>query len=932
MKSFDNVYSSEMGSYKILEGKMLNLNNFKVDYKTNPIGIDALNPSFSWILESDKDNTLQRQYQIIVKENDAVVWDTDLQESDQSTHVQYSGLPLKPVTRYDIEVFVKDSHDESAEITGTFETGLLSYENFHGDWITHSFDDEESCPVFVFEFPIHKKIKTARIYASALGIYEIDMNGEKVGDQFFAPGWTSYHNRIQYQTYDVTNHLMDNNQLEITVANGWYKGLFGYDGRSNHYGSILGIIADIHLTYEDGSVEVFKTDESWKCKAGKTRFSEIYLGETIDRTFDSTELFPVKLLDYKKSILVGQDSEPVTVIEQLKPLKKIISPKGELILDFGQNLVGVIEFQTNQPEGSEVIIRHAEVLDKEGNFYTENLRKAVSVDRFICSGKSEVFRPRFTFHGFRYISIEGIEDVNVADFTACVLHTDMKKTGEFYCSHEGLTKLQKNIEWGQKGNFLDIPTDCNQRDERLGWTGDAQVFSRTAAFNYDVASFFKKWLKDLALEQTEKFGVPRIVPNIMGEHPGAAGWSDAATIIPWDLYQVYGDKQILKDQYSSMKSWVDYIYNRTNGTYLWQTDHQYGDWVALDKQEDLTDLAGSTDKYMIATAYFAKSTSILAAAAKVLGYLEDAEFYDSLYEKIIDAFNDEYITKTGRLVSETQTACVVALHFNLAKEKDRPRILEILTENLQMRKNHLSTGFVGTPYLCHALSDNGEHELAGKVVLQDDYPSWLYSVKMGATTIWERWNSMKPDGSFDESGMNSFNHYAYGSIGDWMYQKLAGIQILEPGYKKSLIAPKFIKGITEVKAKLETVYGTLSSAWKCENGMISVEIEIPANTTALIRLPEKETEFELGSGIYFYEYETNTDLRIEKYNMETTLGEIMANPLAVSIIEERAPELISHPMIHHSFKFTLSELTSRMKEEHVRMYEEILLEMNRNEA
>jgi len=426
------------------------------------------------------------------------------------------------------------------------------------------------------------------------------------------------------------------------------------------------------------------------------------------------------------------------------------------------------------------------------------------------------------------------------------MHTDMEATGYFECSHDKVNRLQQNIKWSQRGNFLDIPTDCPQRNERMGWTGDAQIFASTAVYIYNSAMFFTKWLRDVKADQTAKWGVPRVVPNIFGDADPPAAWSDAATIVPWALYEAYGDRRILVDQYDSMKGWVEYMRLKAGDTNLWQCGHQYADWLALD--------GPGTDQYFIASAYYAFSTGIVAKTAKLLGYKDDAKFYTKLQKDIVKAFQNEYITKTGRVFTETQTACILALHFDLLQPELRPRVLKSLIANFAKRKDHLCTGFVGTPYLCHTLSENGCHELAGKIFLQEDYPSWLYPVNMGATTIWERWNSLQPDGNFASAGMNSFNHYAYGSIGSWMYQKLGGLQIIEPGYKKSRIAPMPIAGITHVKTGVNTMYGKLSCEWNIENGKINIEITVPANTSAVVKLPGKKEELTVGSGTYRYNY------------------------------------------------------------------------------
>ncbi len=840
----------------------MRLEKLRIEYQQNPLGIDCKKPRFSWQIKSEKNNTKQVAYQIIVKEGETVVWNTNQINGDTSIHIPYSGEPLKPMTEYKVVVDVWDNHQEKGHIEGKFETGKISGGNFTADWITHTLGNIDACPIFVKAFKVEKPIESARIYATALGLYELQLNGQRVGDFYFTPGWTSYHHRLQYQTYDITNMIMKSNVLKMTVANGWYKGRFGFENKSNHYGDKVAALAEVRIKYKDGNEDIIGTDTTWKCITGVIRYSEIYNGEVIDSNFIDTELKPTETYNYKKEVLVGQESEPVRITKRLKPIGLIKTPKNEIVLDFGQNMAGIVEVKVNCKKGNKIIIRHGEVLDKDGNFYTENLRGAKATEVYVCKGGEEVFLPHFTFHGFRYILVEGLgESLNLDNFTACVLHTDMEITGGFECSNQFINRLQQNIEWGQRSNFLDIPTDCPQRDERLGWTGDAQIFARTAAYNMNVALFFSKWLRDLGADQTKEFGVPSIVPNIMGKHEGAAGWGDAATIIPWTMYQVYGDLKFLEDQYESMKGWVDYIQSRSEG-YLWQTGFQYGDWLGLDKEEG-SNRTGATDIYLVASAFYAYSTEIVFKAAKLLGKEGDYKKYYELYNNILNAFNDEYITKTGRLVSETQTACVLALYFNLAKKEYRNRIITSLKNNLADHKNHLVTGFIGTSYLCHTLSENGLHEIAGELLLKDDYPSWLYAVKKGATTIWERWNSMLPDGSFEESGMNSFNHYAYGVIGDWLYQRVAGIQLLDVGYKRIRIAPTFIKGLTSAKGTLETMYGLISVSWECCNGKITIDIIIPPNTTAEIVLPEKARPLEVGSGRYHFKYNTTTNLEMD---------------------------------------------------------------------
>lgn len=907
----------------------MKLKDLFIEYRENPIGLDVEKPRFSWKLLSREKNVLQTAYHIIVKKSGELVWDSGKCKSGSSILVEYGGQKLEKCTRYDVQVEVWDNHGNQVSKAGFFETGLFTGTNFVADWITHNYPEEETaCPVFLKEFDVNKEIEKVRVYASALGVYEIKINGEKVGDSFFAPGWTNYKERIQYQTYQADDMLKEKNKMEITVGNGWYKGILGFTVTPNHYGDRVAAIAEIHITYTDGSTEIVKTDENWSVTTGSIRKSEIYMGETIDTCFQETEQRKVVQLPYDKELLIGQESEPVRITKRLPAKELITTPKGEKVIDFGQNIAGFVELNVKGVDGQKITIRHAETLDKDGNFYPDTLRQAVSINEYICNGQKQTFMPHFTFHGFRYIAIEGLEDIELENFTACVLHTDMRQTGTFKTSNPLVNQLQSNIEWSQRGNFLDIPTDCPQRDERLGWTGDAQVFSGTATYNFNSALFFTKWLHDLATEQTEEFGVSHVVPNILGDQEGAAAWSDAAVIIPWVIYQTYGDTRILEEQYDSMKGWIDYITARCGKNGLWQTGFQYGDWLALDKEEGSKDRTGATDKYLVANAYYAYSTKIVVETAKIIQKKDDVQKYEMIYKKIKRAFNEEYITKTGRMVSETQTACILALHFDLAEDQHRERIMKTLKINIAEHQNHLTTGFVGTPYLTHVLSENGNHDLAGTIFMQEGYPSWLYAVKKGATTIWERWNSILPNGDFEESGMNSLNHYTYGSIGEWMYRKLAGINQIEPGYKKILLKPMFIKGIHSVDATFESMYGSIKSAWTCKDKKITVDIEIPANTTAVIYLPEKNEPIEVGSGVYHWEYITETNLDRTRFSMGSTLKEIFDEPLAVQILRQHAPEMVDHPMIQYAFDSTLSEIVAMSSSESEQLFKTIIDALN----
>ncbi|MDB8709935.1 family 78 glycoside hydrolase catalytic domain [Mediterraneibacter gnavus] len=894
----------------------MKLYDLRTEYRVNPIGIAEPHPRFSWKLESEENNTVQQLYHIIVNDEKTVVWEVTA-TSEDSVLIVYAGDNLQDETLYHVTVEVTDNHGNIAKGEMSFETGILDPEVFQAKMITHDFPEEETaCPIFSRTFAAKGNVKKARIYATSRGVYEAYLNGKRIKEERMTPGWTSYHHRLQYQIYDITEMIQQENKVEIMVGNGWYKGIFGFMLTPNIYGDRVGAFVEIHMEYEDGSSEIICTDETWQVQTGEIRYSEIYMGETIDTTVckesnaenSRIRIGTVSVLDFDKQTLTAQENEPIRITERIPAKELIVTPKGEKLVDFGQNLTGLVEVKVHGRKGQKIVIRHAEVLDKEGNFYPETLRQAKSEDTYICNGEEQTFLPHFTFHGFRYICVEGLDDLTLNQFTACVMHSDMEKLGDFQCSNRKVNQLQHNIAWGQRGNFLDIPTDCPQRDERLGWTGDAQIFSWTAAFNRNTALFFRKWMRDVAAESSLEKGVPHVVPDILGSYSSSA-WSDVAVIVPWVVYQTYGDKGILEENWKCMHEWVDYIKNQCGENGLWQTGYQYGDWLALDKEES-ADRTGATDKYMIANAYYLYVTNLVKQTAEVLGFTENAEKYQKLYDTTLEAFRQEYYTNTGRIVSETQTGAILSLYFNLAREKDRTRILQTLKTNIENHKNHLATGFVGTPYLCHALSENGEHKLAGTIFMKEDYPSWFYAVNMGATTIWERWNSIMPDGSFDASGMNSLNHYAYGSIGDWMYRKVAGVSQLKPGYKKFKVQPMFVKGIEEAGAEFESAYGKIESKWSCKDGKIHGYVKVPANTTAEIHLPEKEDVITVGSGIYEYEYETTTNLAYERFSLDSTFGEILSQPLAVDLFNQMSPGSLDNPMLVMAQQMTLAEVLS----------------------
>ncbi|MBO6041333.1 MAG: family 78 glycoside hydrolase catalytic domain, partial [Oscillospiraceae bacterium] len=739
--------------------------------------------------------------------------------------------------------------------------------------------------------------------------------------------------RLQYQSYALSP-AQGVNELRFTLGKGWYCGKLGFDPQPNNYGERTALLALLILDYADGTEERIGTDESWSVSTGAIRFSEIYDGETQDTTLEEAAQGQAVLLEKGFETLVGQENEPVRCLMRLDAEKSFVTPKGELVYDFGQNLTGWVELRITGKAGQTLTLHHAEALDENGNFYTGNLSFAKATDSYILNGREQTLRPHFTFHGFRYLWVEGLEEGQQAVFTACHLSTDLRQSGSFECSNTLVNRLQQNIQWSQRDNYLDVPTDCPQRSERLGWTGDATAFGPTAAFNENILPFMRKWLRDLRSEQTKAIGMPQVVPNIMGVgQSGAAYWGDVATVLPWTLYRAYGDKRILAEQFESMKLWVDYISAQCGENGLWQSGFQYGDWLGLDAEMNALNepRKGATEDYFAANACYLWSLRILADTAALLGEREEENRYRELREKVLAAFREEYITATGRLVCETQTAMILALHLDLVEEKHRARIAAMLKANIEAHRTHLVTGFIGTPYACLTLSDNGMHELAGKLLLQEQNPSWLYEVKMGATTIWERWDSILPDGSFNPANMNSLNHYAYGSIGSWLYTKLAGLEIVEPGYKKFSVRPQFIRGVEWVKLRYDSVYGPIRVEWSCEKRRIRMEVEIPANTSAVLTLPEKEERIELGSGVYVYEYDTETDLSLARYRMEMPLRVMLEHPVGKAMLAQYMPEMVDNPMIQYVIDEPITALLAYAPQAQP-LYEAIIAAMNGADA
>jgi alpha-L-rhamnosidase len=838
------------------------VSNLLCENLSNPIGLDVAQPRLSWQLVSDKRDVMQTAYEIKVMSGKSVIWNSSKVNSDSSVHVAYKGSPLQSGVRYTWQIRVWDNEAKASAWSQSafWQMALLSTTDWKAKWIGQGFPEDtvnRPTPLFRKEFNAGKKIQSATAYITSHGMYEGYLNGKRIGDSYLTPGWTSYNKRLQYQAYNVTDLLSQgSNVIAVALGSGWYRSHLAWEDNKNVYGKDAALLFQLDITYTDGSKESIVSDDSWKSTTGSIRYAEIYNGEIIDarqqRTgwrqagYNASGWNGVTVKDYDKSVLVATQNEPVKKHETFNPVKIITTPNGEKVIDFGQNLVGWVVMKAKGNAGDTITISHAEVLDKNGNFYTENLRDAKAQAIYILRGEGEeLFEPHFTFFGFRYIKLDGYPgEIKPENFTAVALYSDMQPTGNFSCSNSLINQLQHNIQWGQKGNFLDVPTDCPQRDERLGWTGDAQVFSRTASFNMNVNNFFAKWLKDVAADQLGNGSIPFVIPNVLGpDAAGSTGWADVCTIIPWNMYLAYGDKKILEQQYPSMKKWVEFMKSKSNND-LWNTGFHFGDWLFYRPFDDNDGRSAVTDKYLIAQCFYAHSTQLLINSAKVLGKSDDVAAYSTLLQKIKAAFLEEYATASGRLVSNTQTAYVLALNFDMLPESQRPEAARRLADNVRSYGNHLTTGFLGTPYLCHVLTRFGYDSVAYKLLLQDTYPSWLYPVKMGATTIWERWDGIKPDSTFQTPSMNSFNHYSYGAIGDWMYRSICGIDTYpdEPGYKRIRIMPHIGGSLTYANADLKTYYGTISSHWKLDNGKHQLNVEIPANTRATVYIPAKSIE------------------------------------------------------------------------------------------
>jgi alpha-L-rhamnosidase len=862
------------------------ITNLQCEYRSNPLGIDNLSPRLSWILDSDQRGQCQTAYQILAASSlqnlqfgIIDIWDSGKVNSADTFHIIYQGKNLQSRQRVWWEVCIWDKDDQPGEFSqpGWWEMGLLDPGEWVGDWIGSSLVGGPRtmvpAPFIRKEFSVVQPFVSARLYATALGLYEFEINGKRVGDDIFTPGWTDYSKKVQYQVYDVTECLQQGqNAIGAKLGDGWYCGFAGWRDRQRS-GDRPKLLSQLEITFRDGKKLVIPSDSSWKTAFGPILQSDLLMGESYDARldfpgwsqpdFNDQKWRPAEIFQESRTGLVAQIGPTVKKQEELRPISAPMEqkswPVSQWIFDMGQNMVGWVRLKAKAAPGTTIRLRFGEILNPNGTLYTQNLRSALQTDYFTLRGSGdEIFETHFTFHGFRYVEMSGYPGVPTKDMvTGIVLHSDMPVTGKFECSDPLINQLQHNILWGQKGNFVDVPTDCPQRDERLGWTGDAQVFIRTATFNMDVAAFFERYQQNLTDAQSPIGQFPMVAPN-----PGIAGidggpaWSDAGIICPWTIYQQYGDKYLLELHYESMSRFIQYL-ESTSCDFIrtypgWDGFEGFGDWLSIN---------ADTPKDLIGTAFFAYSVSLMVKIAGILGKDADVERYQKLYEGIRQSFINHFVTAQGMVVGNTQTAYVLALHFDLLPEHLRSTAADALVRDIKRRGMHLSTGFVGSPYLPFVLTRFGYLDIAYQLLNQKTWPSWLYSVTQGATTIWERWDGWTTEKGFQDPGMNSFNHYAYGSIGEWLYRIVAGIDLAaeNPGYRHIIINPNPGGGLDYVKAEYHSAVGTILSEWRVENDRFSLDVFIPTNTIAIIYIPARkfDTITEVGGmeGVHRLRYE-----------------------------------------------------------------------------
>ena len=876
----------------------------RCEYLENPLGIDETRPRLSWIMESERRGARQTAWQVRVassrerlEQGSADLWDSGRVETDQSTHVVYNGAPLvsRMACHWCVTVWDETGNCVTSE-PALWTMGLLEPNDWRASWISQDPEiihrDSEAIegtatepgtsPLFRKAFALPAKPRCATLYATARGIFDLQLNGRRVSEDRFMPEWTDYNKRLHYRTFDVTELLVTGeNAIGAILGDGWWSGFIGWQETRGQYGTLQNsLLIQLEAELENGETVIVITDTSWRCETGPILYSDFMMGETYDarreRTGwdksgfdDSAWLAAVEVAPSKVHIpkfgfsnnqpgdtdeylpLVAQRCEPVRVVETLRPVSMNEIRPGVFIYDLGQNIAGCVRLAVNGQAGTRIQLRHAERLNPDGTLYTENLRRAKATDVYILKGEGEeVWEPRFTFHGFQYIELTGLKEALPLDKIAGrVVMSSTPPAGKFECSHPLVNRLWKNAIWSQKSNFLSVPTDCPQRDERLGWMGDAQVFLRTATHNMDVAAFFTKWMTDVTDSQDADGVFPDVAPRLReGENfigldglGGGAGWADAGIIVPWTIWRVYGDKRIIERNWDAMAGWLDWL-EKTNpeGIRHHALNNNYGDWLCIPSDREFR--TQSPMKTLLATAYWADDAAKMARMARQLGRSGDAERFNEMHERIREAFQKEWLREDGRLTVDTQTAYLLALVFNLLPEEMRGRAADHLVENIKKLDWHLSTGFIGISHLNPILTLTGHADVAYRLLLNEDYPSWLYPVIHGATTIWERWNGWTKEDGFFNPLMNSFNHYSLGSIGEWLYRCVAGIE-LDPeinGFKQFQIKPYPGGGLAYAGAGHQSIHGMIRSRWQRQGTTLTLDVSVPANTTARIYVPSDE--------------------------------------------------------------------------------------------
>lgn len=844
----------------------LTAHRLRCEHLVDPRGVDRARPRLSWQVAASRPGTTQKAYQILVAssaerlaDGTADVWDSGQVRSTECVLVPYGGPALASRQRLHWTVRVWDDTDEVSDYapSGSWEMGLLDPGDWQAQWICGDGPAVESAVTYLrTDLQVTAPVRRARAYVTALGLYELHCNGRRVGDARLTPGWTDYAQRVQYQVLDLTDLLVEgDNAVGAVLVDGWYAGYVGFQGKRAHYGDAPSFLAQIEVETDEGRT-VYVTDGSWRSGSGALVSSDLLRGEAFDtRLVDDGWCRPgsptgprrqVRITGGTPARRVTSPGPPVRVTgEQQAAVIERVGPDLHR-LDFGQNLVGWVRLRLDGAAGTEVTVRHAEILAPDGSLYVENLRTATATDTYVLAGDGPcVVEPSFTFHGFRYAEVSGYAGpLDPADVTAVVCGSDLERVGHFACSDEAVNRLHENIVWGARGNFLDIPTDCPQRDERMGWTGDAQVFAPTAGYLFDTAAFFTKWLRDLGDGQSESGSFPDVAPLVVLGPEGSPGWADAGVIVPWTVAGLYDDDALLAECYPAMRRWVSYVEAR-NPDLLWRNARGWdnGDWLNVDVE---------TDKGLIATAYFAHSARLTARAAQVLQHDDDARALHALADRIVEAFRAEYLLADGRLTCETQTAYALALRLGLIPGDLMGAAVGRLVDDIESRGTHLTTGFLGVGQLLPALTDGGRTDLAYRLLLQDGYPSWLYAVKVGATTIWERWNGWTEESGYGDPTMNSYNHYALGSVGEWLYRTVAGIDYAEPAGRRLRLAPCPDPSLDWAWASHLSPYGLVRSGWRRRpDGAVQIDVEVPVGATAEVLLPG-EDPVERGSGSHTF--------------------------------------------------------------------------------